>query len=167
MLVEPHQIAAHVDLAGDQVDLQLAVADDRRRCLTGGAELRPDAGLELGERERLDQVVDGPGIEAADAILQLAAGGEHDHGQLGALGGEVAQHLHSAAAGEHEVEHHEVDVVTERELEAALAVERRSDLEPMDAETTVDEIHDSGLVLDQDDVRHAPHHTNPFPLQTV
>ncbi len=43
------------------------------------AQLRAHPRRELGERERLDQVVDGARVEAGDAILDLTARGEHEH----------------------------------------------------------------------------------------
>ena len=121
------------------------------------AQLGADAGRELAQRERLRQVVDRAGVEAADAILDLPAGGEHDHRQrrLGVV--DQLEHLEAAASRQHHVEHDEVDCVPERLVGAGGAVERGVDLEAMRAEPAFQEVDDSRLVLDDEDpVGHRP-----------
>ena len=95
----------------------------RRRRLTRRAQLCADPGLELGERERLDEIVDRAGVEPADAVLDLARGrSARSPATRAAASASSPQHLHPARAREHQVEHDEVDVLAERELESALAV---------------------------------------------
>ena len=61
------------------------------------------------------------------------------------------EHLEPAAPGKHHVEHDEIDRVTERLVGAGVAVERRVDLEPVRAQAALEEVDDSGLVLDDED----------------
>ena len=72
------------------------------------------------------------------------------------------QDLGSAAARQHEVEHDEVDTLSEGQGKSALAVHGRVDLEAIRTQSTVDEVDDPGLVLDQDDVGHGCHSTSPI-----
>ena len=75
------------------------------------AQLGAHPRQQLRQREGLDQVVHRAGVEARDAILDLAPGGQHDHRQ-GRLGGaQRGQHLHAAAAREHQVEHDRVEAL--------------------------------------------------------
>src|SRR5690349_18909238 len=66
-------------LAGDQVDYDLARPQLCDRRVATGPQLRADPGSQLAERKRLDQVVDGTGVEPRDALLNLAQRGQHDH----------------------------------------------------------------------------------------
>ena len=48
------------------------IPDRGRRRLHGDAQLRAHASRELTEREGLDQVVDGAGVETSDPVLDAA-----------------------------------------------------------------------------------------------
>ena len=103
------------------------------RRLRRDPQLRADPRGELAQRERLGQVVDGAGVEPGDAMLDLAAGREHDHRQRRLGVAQRRQHLEPAAAREHHVEHDQIDVLAQRLLGAGDAVERRGDVEPVGA----------------------------------
>ena len=85
--------------------------------ITVGRSIGPAAGEgaepgeELLERERLGEVVVGPGIEAAHAVLDRVAGGEHQHGRPPALGPQGVAHGEPVGLGDHGVEHDGVVVL--------------------------------------------------------
>jgi hypothetical protein len=88
-------------------------------------------------------------------VLDVAPGGEHDHGQRRLGGGHHRQYLEAAATGQHHVQHDEVDVLGEGQISAGDAVQRRQHLESVRAESPSQEIDDSRLILDdQDQSRH-------------
>ena len=132
-----------------------ADAQRRRRALRGEAQLRAHAGRELGERERLDEVVDRARVESGDAILDLAARGEHDHGHVRLRLPQRAEDLQAGAAGEHQVEHDQVEALAQRAALALDPVEGSLDGEPLGFEAAFDEVDDSRLVLDQENHRRA------------
>src|SRR5262249_13665009 len=63
-----HGRAAAADHPGARVDGHVGDADDRVGLAGGPADQGPQAGQQLGQLERLDQVVVGPGVEAADPV---------------------------------------------------------------------------------------------------
>ena len=65
---------------------------------------------QLGEPERLDQVVVGAGVQADDDVELLVAGGEDEDGHVGVGGAQAAAHLDAVDVGEPEVEDDEPDV---------------------------------------------------------
>lgn len=50
-------------------------------------------------------------MQAGDAILDLAAGGQHDHRQTRTLIDELGENLGAAAARQHQVQHDELNPV--------------------------------------------------------
>ena len=82
--------------------------------LGGAAQVGAHAREQLGEPERLDQVVVGAGVEAGDDVELLVAGGEDEDGQLGAGGAQAAADLDAVDVGQPEVEDHEPDVGVRR-----------------------------------------------------
>ena len=117
----------------------------------GRAQLGTDASGELSDRERLDQVVDGAAVEPGDPVLDLAAGGQHDHRQLGPLCVNAAQNLHPAQPRQHQIEHDELDVGFQRTVEPGLAVACGDHLEPVASQAPLDEVDDPRLVLNHQD----------------
>ena len=73
----------------------------------GAPQHRANACGELARRERLRHVVVGAELEPDDAVGLLAAGGQHDHGQPGALADPAAE-LEAVRPGKHQVEDDEV-----------------------------------------------------------
>ena len=74
--------------------------------LTGGppAQQRLHARDDLLHREGLDDVVVGPGLQPADALVDLVARGQHAHGHLVAALAQAAQDLQAVEVGHVEVE---------------------------------------------------------------
>ena len=109
----------------------LEVADRRASPAAGRAGLllaahaRPDAGDELLGLERLDDVVVGAGLEPDDDVDGVALGGEH-HDRHAGLGADLLAHVDAVAAGQHQVEQHDVGPVVAERPEGLVAARRRS-----------------------------------------
>jgi len=102
-------------------------------------------------------------VAALDTELQkiltddrsLRFGGQHQDGRLAALA-DLAADLEAVAAGEHEVEDHEVRVVAEVEGQRLVAVTGRHDGEALLLEVQPHELDDVALVVDDEDGLHEP-----------
>ena len=70
-----------------------------------------EAGRQLLVRERLHEVVVGPGIEAGDAIADRVAGGEHDDREVLVGGAQPAGHLETVDVRQPDVEDDRIDPV--------------------------------------------------------
>ena len=147
---QPDRFAGHGHPPRDQVDLQRLRAD-RRGSAVCRPQLRPNSGGELADREGLDEVVDGTGVEAGDPVRHLPAGGQHDHRQLRPDLPQPLENLGPAQFREHQVEYDELDVGLQRTSEPCLAVGCAVHLEPVPAQPPLDEIDDALLVLDHQD----------------
>ena len=83
----------------------------------------PDAGLQLAQGKGLDQIVVGPGIQAQHAVGHGIAGRQHDDRHLHAVfPAQGAAQADAVQAGEHDVQHHQVELAGRRHLEARTAV---------------------------------------------
>ena len=123
-----------------------------------GPQRRAHARHELLVGERLDDVVDGAGVEAGDARVRLRVRGEEDdRGRRRALGLDRAADLVAVAAGHRHVDEQQVGMLVAGELERLLAVGRgdhrvaralepRADDRARDAVVVGDE-HERGLVV--------------------
>src|SRR3954451_6302378 len=112
------------------------------------AQPRPHASDELGERERLGEVVGGPDLQAADLGVDVAQRGEHQHALLRPGLDGPAQHAHAADAGHHQVEHDEVVAAGASELQATGAVRGAVDRQPVGGKGAGDEVGDLRLIID-------------------
>ena len=127
------------------------------------AQLGSDPGLELGDRERLDDVVDRAGVQPGDAGRSISPRAVSTiTGSPGARCSELAQHLHPVAAGQHQVEHDQVDVSSSASSKPSSPSSATRTSSPLASESALDEIDDSGFVLDQHDVSPRGHHKSPF-----
>ena len=68
-----------------------------------------DAGQQLAGRERLDDVVVGPHLQAADAVVLAAAGREDDDRQRRPRAPHLGQHFQPVAPRQHQIEQHQID----------------------------------------------------------
>jgi hypothetical protein len=111
----------HVDLdvaAGDApgrgVQHQVAGGEGGR----GGVGAAPLQGAQPGEefveRERLGEVVVGAGVQAGDAIGDLAAGGQHEHRDPVPGSPQPLADGDTVQAGQHHVEHDRVETAGRR-----------------------------------------------------
>ena len=90
------------------VQLELARPQAARGLGRGPPAEGPHAGEQLGEGERLGQVVVGPGVEPGDPLLDRAEGREQEHRGLHAAGAHQPQHLEAVQVGQHAVQDHDV-----------------------------------------------------------
>ena len=85
-------------------------APDLHRVRGEPAQQRPHPGQQLGEAERLADVVVGARVEADDEVHLVRAGGEHQHRQVGQLLAHPPAHLQPVHARQAEVEDQQVDL---------------------------------------------------------
>ena len=91
-----------------EVEHEVAVAELLRAGRVA-AQQCAQAGAQLGERERLDQVVVGARVQPGDAVIYQVAGGEHQDRRPVAAGAQPPAHLEAVRLGHGHVEHHRVD----------------------------------------------------------
>jgi hypothetical protein len=78
---------------------------------------------------------------------------QHQDQRLDPLAAQVAADVEAAAAGQHHVEQHEVEVLLESGALAGLAIARRADLIALGLETIGEGQGEAGLVLDEQQPR--------------
>jgi hypothetical protein len=105
---------------------------------------------ELAGAERLRQVVVGADGQADDHVGLGVAGCEHQD-RHGAVVLDAPAHFEAVEAGQHQVEHDEVGVNPLAHVDAAGAVDRDLDDEPLTAEPRRDRLRDRCFVFDDDD----------------
>ena len=87
-----------------RIEAQVAHLDRRRPLARRAPHDRPQAREQLGERERLRQVVVGAGVEAADPVADRVAGGEHQHRHPHLALAQAAQGRETVDGRQHHVE---------------------------------------------------------------
>ena len=118
----------------------------------GAAQDRLDAGDDLGEAERLGDVVVAAGAERLDLVLDRVLGGEEEDRGLEAALAEAAADLDPVEVGEHPVEHDQVGLGRRRRRSARRGrVRGLLDLEALVAERGRDGVDDRRLVVDDED----------------
>lgn len=115
----------------------------------GAAEDGEGAGDEFAVVEGFGDVVVGAGLQAADAVVLLAEGGEHDEGLGGVEGADAGEEFEAGDAGEAEIEENEIGGMPAVEGEAAGAVGGAVDGPAFFLEEEGDDIGDVGFVLDE------------------
>ena len=91
-------------LAGRRVESQIADLEHARPLGRAAADECPQSGEQLGERERLHEIVVRPGVQSGDAILDTVARGQHEHGCPHASLAEPLANLDAVQSGKHEIE---------------------------------------------------------------
>src|ERR1039458_9045163 len=110
-----------------------------------------NAGGEFAGVEGLGQIIVGAEFQADDAVDILAAGGEHEHRDFG-FEAEAAQDFEAIDAGEHDVEHHQIDAGLQGAFQAAVALIGCLHGKAFAAEELAQERGEFGVVIDQQDV---------------
>src|SRR6185436_10108965 len=77
---------------------------------------------QLLERERLDQIVVGAGVQALHAVLDAVARGQHEHVRPVRLLAQAREHAQAVELGQQEIEHEDVVGIVARVARAELAV---------------------------------------------
>ena len=103
--------------------VQAQVGEDERflMLVSGAAQQRADAGQQLVERERLDEVVVGTGVEAGDAIGDAVAGGQQQDRQARLGRAQTAADLQSVDTGQHDINDDEIGQLAEGFVERLFA----------------------------------------------
>ena len=158
-----HQELEQLELAAREVEHALAavgaapariepqVADLERLALDGGlaAQQRLHARDHLLHREGLDDVVVGPGLQPADALVDLVARGEHADGHLVAALAQAAQDLEAVEVGHVQVEQHDGGANPRGRLQRGAATRGGHDAEALELEAGGDGAADGGVVVDE------------------
>ena len=147
-----------MSLARDRVEDELV---ERERLLRGRRLLRAaQYGLhphhELARGERLRDIVVGADLETDDAVVGLATGGEHDHRKVAARADPAAQR-EPVGAGQHQVEHDELQVLGREKRAGGVAVPGLERVEALTLEVADEDVADEGLVVDDEDGGHELH----------
>ena len=145
----PHTVARHVEHEVGHVQLALPARFGR------ATRQRAHAGQQLGEREGLTQVIVGPGIEAADAILHLIAGREHEHGGAEAGRAQAPADLQPIQVGQTEVQKDQIVAPAQRRRQARLALRRDIHHMPVSLQGAPQQPTEPLLILHHQDV-HGP-----------
>ena len=106
---------------------------------------------QLLERERLDEVVVGAGVQALDAVGDAVAGGQHQHRRAVARRAQPAAHLEPVRLGHQHVEDDRVRRLVGERVERLAAV--RGELHPVAVhpQRTVERVTHARLVVDHED----------------
>jgi hypothetical protein len=148
-------VAVAGDSPGQQVELDSKRLQPRRLWLGRCAQVRAHARGKLVESKGLGDVVDGPGVEAADAVVYLAARRQHDHTQPGSGSAQRLEDLDPVQAGQHAVEHDQREVLRERERQGIVAPCGDGDAVAFGTQTVVEEVGDRCLVFGYENAHHA------------
>ncbi len=96
--------AAAEGLAGGGVKTEIGDAQDGGAVVGAAPGEGADAGEQLLQLEGFGQIIVGAGVEALDAFVDFAAGGEEQDGSELAAVAQLAEDAEAIAAGEHDVE---------------------------------------------------------------
>src|SRR5690348_6201716 len=109
------------------IERQLADRDPRRDRRLRAPQQRAHARLELGQRERLRQVVVGPEVEAVHALVDLLARGDDEHGRRIRARPQATQHLESVDIGKSDIEKQQVVTVIAKQRVRVMPAPRMAD----------------------------------------
>ena len=171
-----HQEAQQGELAGLQLDRPVAARDTMRQEVereVADAEHRlgnrarrtaaegGDAGGELGERERLDQVVVGAGVQPRHAVVDAAQRREEEGRGRDPARPEGAKQAEPVEAGQHPVDDQHVPVAGRGGEQPAPPVGLDRDRVPHGSEPVPDERPGFGIVLDDQYPQRLSRHRRP------
>src|SRR6478735_2408649 len=163
------QAPQHVEFGGGQLDGGTGTTDQPRARVDGelsglhdgfdplaAQPVSPqhgfDARQELGQPERLGDVVFGAELEAHDLIHLGAARAEHDHGHDDLLGAQLAYDLEAVHLRQHHVEDDEVDSAGRGERQPFFAVGRDLHVVAFGLQVHAQPERDALVVFDDQDV---------------
>ena len=150
--------AAAADLARAAVELEVGEAHRPAGLGLRAADEGAQPRLELLQRERLDEIVVGAGVEPRHAVVDGVARGEHQHRRPVAGRAQPAADLQPVDAGHGDVEHDGVDDVLDEVVERGAAVAGRPHVVVVGGERALERLAHGGLVVD-DEHLHAGSHS--------
>jgi hypothetical protein len=110
------------------------------------------ARLDFLQRERLDQVVVGAGIESGQLAVERIACGQHQHRRLlAAFGAQLAADLQPVHARQVQVEHDGIERIDHRQVQAGHTVGRVVDGMPAFFQVIAEVGGDIAIVFDDED----------------
>ncbi|MNY11403.1 hypothetical protein D3C86_1444310 [compost metagenome] len=138
-------------VAGQPQAAQAHVALGRGLAMLAAAQQHAHARFQLGQREGLDEVVVGAGVEAGQLVFEFVAGGKDDD-RRGAVAGAVAgQQRHAVDAGQAQVEDDEVVLLAQQVIRGIHAVMDHAYLVAGAGQARLHATGDLTVVLDQQD----------------
>src|SRR5437660_2068482 len=159
-----HQVFEERELARADVDdlagarhaprqqIEDQVRDGQRRRLRragSAAHERLHAREQLGERERLGEVIVAAGLQAADAIVDRAPRAQNEHRRRHAAPPQLFDERQAVALRQHQVDDCGVVRLIERRDQARSAIREMVDGEPGFAQSARDELGDGRVVFDE------------------
>ena len=144
--------------AATRVEPQVADDELRRPLDAAPPRQRPQPREELRERERLRQVVVGPGVEPGDPVADRVPRGQHQHGRPDTGLAQLAARLEAVAPGEHDVEHDRVVRVRLRHPQRVLTGNGDVGDVSLFGQAAPDETRHLQLVLDDQHPHRDPSH---------
>ena len=133
------------------VELEPGVAELLADRAAGAAQQRSQPRAELLERERLDQVVVGAGVEALHAVRDGVAGGEHQHRRAVAGRPQAPADLEPVGLGHQDVEDDRVRRLVGERVERLAAVGGELHAVAVHPQRAIERVADGGLVVDHED----------------
>ena len=142
-----------------QVDVE-AVETERLDAAGGTAQQRPQPRHQLGERERLHQVIVGAALETVDALRHPIACRQDEDRYVVAARAQIGENVVAATAGHHHVEDHGAEAGARDRGERVPRRCRRGDLEPRAGEPGAQRLGRRGIVLEKQNVHAASSDTH-------
>src|ERR1700722_7404538 len=143
-----------------RVDPQLLDLDRLAAALLGGGHPAPrrrtDGRDELAHRERLDEVVVGSDLERMDTVVLGPARGDDDDRRTDPLRARGLDQLPAVELGQHEIEDADVRILEAQPGEPDLAAPDDDRVEAGRREVARHPVGDHRVVLDDQDLGHAP-----------
>ena len=144
------------DLPGPGIEGEIGVGELLRRPAVGPPQQRPQSGEELLEREGLDDIVVGPGVEAVDAVLDGVARRQHQDRSVIAARPQLPGDLQAIALWHQHVEHDRVQRISRSDrTESLLAVRRQLDVVALELQRSFERPSELRLVV-YDQYSHGP-----------
>ena len=113
---------------------------------------RPHPRHQLPHTEGLGQVVVGATVEPEHFVHFVAPGGKHQDGRVGItrITANRAAQRHAVQAGQHQVEHDQLEGLAAGQGQRVVAVALRDDRQTLELQVQLDELADVRVVLDEE-----------------
>src|SRR6266850_1409879 len=104
-------MAAASHFPSHEVHVEIADTQPKRICCAPAPKQGTNSSQQFCERERLDQVIVSARIQTGNAILQCIARGQQQNRRLDASLPNARQNLKSIAAGKHEIQKNQIELL--------------------------------------------------------